>query len=191
MRERLTTLCARIKAIRKAQNLTLQSLAKKTGLTAGLLSKIENSRTIPSLPALMAISNALDTKLSDLFKDISCTDKSRWLLIRPYQQKIVKREEEHQLHYRMILETTLPAVNLQLMFVTVPSGGVSKPVSTDGDELLYILSGNFDYRIGNDLIKLAPGDMLYFDGELPHAPENRSITPGTLLALYFIKEPKP
>ena len=48
MREQLIVLGTRIKKIRKERKMTLQALADRTGLTAGLLSKIENFRTIPS-----------------------------------------------------------------------------------------------------------------------------------------------
>lgn len=55
MNEQLTCLGMRLKELRRKRLLTLQQLAERTELTAGLLSKIENFRTIPSLPVLLSI----------------------------------------------------------------------------------------------------------------------------------------
>ena len=49
MREQLIVLGTRIKKIRKERKMTLQALADRTGLTAGLLSKIENWSASPPL----------------------------------------------------------------------------------------------------------------------------------------------
>ena len=185
MREQLIALGTRIKMARKERKMTLQTLADRTGLTAGLLSKIENFRTIPSLPVLVDIAAALET---EFFKGMTLGSKARWLLVRPEEQKTVEREEGRHLHYRMILETSLSAVNMQMMYVTIPCGSGGEPVSTEGDELLYILDGRFRYRLGDEVVELTPGDALYFDGTLPHVPENDSGAPGTLIAFYFVRE---
>ena len=79
MREQLVTLGCKIRELRKKRRMTLQELAERTGLTAGLLSKIENFRTIPSLPVLAEIARALETGLSELFEDIVFSEKKNWL----------------------------------------------------------------------------------------------------------------
>lgn len=188
MREQLVFLGGRIKQLRKERNMTLQLLAEKTKLTAGLLSKIENFRTVPSLPALVNIAAALDVDLAELFRGMAMREKRRWTLINEEQQQPIEREEGRGLRYRMILETPLSAVSLQMMFVTVAPECGGGMVSTEADELVYVLSGNFGYRIGDDLVTLVPGDTLYFDGTLPHGPVNASGGGGTLIACYLLKE---
>lgn len=188
MREQLIVLGSRIKEIRKERKLTLQALATETGLTAGLLSKVENFRTVPSLPVLVNIAFALKIDLAELFKGMTAVKKSRWLRVRPEEQAPIEREEGRHLQYRMILEVPLAAVNLQMMHVTIPPGPGGETVTTEADELLYILDGRFRYRLGEDWVELAPGDMLYFDGMLPHVPENGSGADATLIAFYFLRE---
>ena len=188
MREQLIVLGTRIKKIRKERKMTLQALADRTGLTAGLLSKIENFRTIPSLPVLVGIAAALQIDLAALFEGMTAGKKSEWLLVRPADRSPVEREEGRNLTYEMILEAPLSAVNMHLLFVTIPPGPVREMVSTEADELLYIQSGSFAYRIGGDRIELTAGDCLFFNGALPHAPENDSGETAALLAFYFIRE---
>ena len=47
--DRLSRIGKKIKEIRKNRQMSLQEVASKSSVTAGLLSKIENFRTIPSL----------------------------------------------------------------------------------------------------------------------------------------------
>ena len=49
-----------IRQARKKRELTLSDIARHTGLSKGLLSKIENFRTLPSQPVLSAIARSLN-----------------------------------------------------------------------------------------------------------------------------------
>lgn len=187
MREQLITLGCRIRELRKNRKMTLQELAEHTNLTAGLLSKIENFRTVPSLPVLVEIARALQIDLSGLFEGIVFSEKKSWILVRRTEQQPIERESDHGLRYRMILETPLDAVNMQVMLVTEGAGPERTPVSTEADQLLYTLSGRLRYRIGDDCIELEEGDLLFFDGSIPHAPEHEAENRFSLLAFYFLR----
>ena len=41
----------------------------------------------------------------------------------------------------------------------------------EGLELLYMLEGEVDYRHGDQVYPLKPGDTLFFDADAPHGPE--------------------
>ncbi len=188
MRDQLVKLGKRIKAIRKEKKITLQTLAEQTGLTAGLISKIENFRTLPSLPVLVTIAGALKIDLAELFAGMNFEDKPHYLLVRKDEQEELEREDSPGMRYSLILESALKAVNIQVMLVTVEPGVKRDAVSGIGDELIYMLSGELAYRIGDDRVKLAPGDTLFFDGTIPHSPIHDGNTPVTLLVCYFLKD---
>ena len=57
----------KIKRIRTNKNITLKALAKKTGLTEGYLSRIENSENAPPISTLSRIAQGLDIDTSYLF----------------------------------------------------------------------------------------------------------------------------
>ncbi|ULT24385.1 helix-turn-helix transcriptional regulator [Sphingobacterium sp. E70] len=61
----------KIKEIRKEKGITIQEVADKAGVSKGLISQIENNRTIPSLLVLINIINALDVDLNEFFKDFN------------------------------------------------------------------------------------------------------------------------
>ncbi len=57
----------RIRARRQEKNITLEQLANKAGVTKGLISQIENNRTVPSLPVLLSIVHSLDEDMRGFF----------------------------------------------------------------------------------------------------------------------------
>ena len=186
MREHLISLGLKIKSIRKGKKLTLQEFAEKTSLSPGLLSKIENFRTIPSLPVLVRIAAALEIDMSELFAGMSFREHPRWLLVHPSDGKCVEREESVGLGYLALLETPLDAPALQVMLVTVAPGARRPPVSSEADEMLYLVSGELSYVLGEKELRMEPGDLLYFDGAIPHFPLNRGSGPAVLLVCYLL-----
>lgn len=56
-----------VRAFRRQQGITVAELAKTTGLSIGMLSKIENGHTSPSLTTLQTLSHALSVPLTSFF----------------------------------------------------------------------------------------------------------------------------
>ncbi len=187
MQTQLLALGMRLKAARRERAMTLQTLTEETGLTAGLLSKIENARSVPSLPVLFLIARTLQLDLAALFEGMEVAGDARWLLVRASDQRPVEREESRGFAYRMILEREIAAADLQVLLLTVAPGGVRPLASSEGDELIYLLSGRLRFQLGEEFVDLEPGDTLFFDGALPHVPYNESSEAASLLAFYFVK----
>lgn len=59
-----------IKEIRKSKGITLRELEKKTGISNGYLSEIENGRKIPNYLKALIIAKALKVDLNDIYKII-------------------------------------------------------------------------------------------------------------------------
>ena len=100
MRQNLIRLGMAIKTVRKEKNMTLKDLSEKTGLTGGLLSKIENFRTVPSLPVLVNIANALGTTPSQLLEGVGTVENKRWILSKSSEHKSIEREESKDFSIR-------------------------------------------------------------------------------------------
>lgn len=60
-----------IKEIRKQRNITLDELAKRSGVSKTHINDIENNRKEPTLTIAISIAKALNVQLTDLFKIIS------------------------------------------------------------------------------------------------------------------------
>ena len=188
MRQNLIKLGSKVKALRKERGLTLAVLSDMTELTAGLLSRIENFRTIPSLPVLLKIAGALSVSPSELLAGIGAAESHQWTLIRKNDRKIVERENSSGFRYEMLLDTESGSSNLQSMILSIDPGAKREKVTTDGDQFIFILNGEIIFQIGEDSINMASGDLLFFDGSIEHVPENTGSETAVLLAVYLLKD---
>jgi transcriptional regulator with XRE-family HTH domain len=91
--EILVQISQKIKSIRKEKGLTIQDVADRAGVTKGLISQIENSRTIPSLLVLIQIIKALEVDLNFFFNDISLEGREAPILV-------LRKEEYSQFEKR-------------------------------------------------------------------------------------------
>jgi len=66
----------RIKEMRLSKDLKLVEVAIKSGVSKGLLSRIENGRTIPSLPVFFNIISALDENPTTFFDQMNFDSNS-------------------------------------------------------------------------------------------------------------------
>ena len=57
-----------VRSSRKRLNLTVAALAKQAKLSTGMLSKIENGQTSPSLATLTSLANALQVPVTSFFR---------------------------------------------------------------------------------------------------------------------------
>jgi len=60
----------------------------------------------------------------------------------------------------------------------------------EGIELLYMLEGCVDYRHGEQIYRLEPGDSLIFDADSPHGPENLVSLPARYLSIISYPQAK-
>src|SRR5687767_15663953 len=78
----VSRIAQKIRDTRLEKNLTLQELANRTQVSKGLLSKIENSRTIPSLPVFVTLIQSLEISLKEFFQDMVLANGKNYLLVK-------------------------------------------------------------------------------------------------------------
>ena len=176
----------KVRELRSARGWTLDALARATGLSKGLLSKIENFRAVPSLPVLATIARALDRDLADLVADVQARPARPWLLVRSGEARPVKREDARGFRYRALPAADCGGTQFQAFRLELAPGASRDPATTDGDEFLHLMRGEIEFVLGDEEIRLAAGDSLYFDGRVPHVPRNRSRALAELLVIYLI-----
>src|ERR1700730_11895715 len=93
----------RIKERRREKNITVQELALRANVSKGLISQIENSRTIPSLLVLIEIIKSLEIDLNEFFKDIRSKAADLPILIkRKSEYDCFEKEHAAGFHYQRI-----------------------------------------------------------------------------------------
>lgn len=175
----------KLKLIRTDKGLKLHEVAAAAHVSKGLLSRIENGRTIPSLPVLISIVHALNEELSNFFHDIYNMQDKSYLLIRQADYSAFQKEDVGGFQYQHILSRTISTITVETVLLTLAPHSEREMITTDAFEFKYMIKGNAHYNIGTETIVLEEGDSLYFNGKVPHAPSNPSEQPCTMLVVYF------
>ena len=173
-------LARRIKGLRLDRSRTLREIAQATGLTEGLLSKIENQRVAPPIATLAKIAAALGVKLGYFFHEDE-----------PYVGCAVKRAAEGLSGMRRsrrtgyeysLLAADKPNRRLEPFLVRLAPGGRQKRrLLHSGDEFLYVLRGTLSFRWGREVFALREGDSITYDAAVPHLSSNPDRRRETLL----------
>lgn len=186
-RNELIQIGSALRELRLAQNKTLDDIADMTGLSKSLISKIENFRTIPSLPVLANICKVLDIDMGDLVQGIGTNRKTPYTVIRADQLKSVSRDDGEGYLYENILNSSITATIFDSFLLTIHPGAKRNMATTDGMEFVHMLEGEIDFHVGNKVVALVAGDSMYFDGRLPHIPVNKTQKNAKLIAIYLLK----
>ena len=182
----LSEIGKRIKAERVKRGMNLQEVADLAGVTAGLLSKIENFRTVPSLPVLLNISKSLQVNMYDLVENIENDRDIPFLLVKKAERVIEEREDSVGLIYESLVHQDIANINFRANIVKVKPHVTREPLSTDAMELIYVISGSVTYGFKNKEVTLEEGDSLYFDGSFAHSLRNNAETTAVLFKVYLM-----
>ncbi|MDX8474589.1 helix-turn-helix domain-containing protein [Mesorhizobium dulcispinae] len=173
-----------VRAFRKKLGITVADLAVTTGLSLGMLSKIENGITSPSLTTLKLLSHALGVPLTAFFR--SFEEERKAVFVKAGSGVDVERRGTRAGHQYTLLghigSDTGVVVEPYLITLTEDSD-VFPTFQHDGMEFLYMLEGEVVYRHGSNLYRMTPGDSLFFDADAPHGPEELTHLPIRYLSI--------
>jgi transcriptional regulator with XRE-family HTH domain len=179
----------KIKSIRKEKSLTLQDIADRAGVTKGLISQIENSRTIPSLLVLIQIIKALEVDLDLFFNDLGAHGNGAPILVqRKSDYERFEKEPASGYEYSRIFTKKVKQSTVDIVLLEIQPGSSRDFVQTEAFEYKYIISGKVRYQFTDQEIELEAGDSMLFDGRLAHNPKNEGDTTVQMLVVYFFEE---
>jgi transcriptional regulator with XRE-family HTH domain len=162
-----------VRAFRKKLGITVSDLARATGLSLGMLSKIENGVTSASLTTLQRLSRALGVPVTALFRRFE--EKRDAVFVRAGQGLVIERRGTRAGHqYELLGFSGGNATGLVVepyMITLTEKSDVFPLFQHSGLEFLYMLEGEVVYRHTDKLYTMLPGDSLFFDADAPHGPE--------------------
>lgn len=178
-----------IKERRREKNITIQELADKANVSKGLISQIENCRTIPSLMVLIEIIKALDIDLNVFFKNINHTaNKNPVLVKRRDEYEAFEKEHAIGFNYHRIFTKAISSSTVDIVLLELEPDARRPMVQTEAFEYKYVVSGQVEYQFNDESYQLNTGDSILFDGRLPHTPINLGNSKATMLVVYFFEE---
>lgn len=160
-----------VKRYRQQLGLTITDLGMRTDLSAGMLSKIENGNTSPSLATLRALSTALNVPVTALFREFE--EQRDATFVKAGHGLVIERRGTRAGHqYQLLGHSVHSDVSVEPYLITLESETEVFPIfQHSGVEFIYILQGRMVYRHLNATYTLTPGDSLFFDSDAPHGPE--------------------
>lgn len=165
----------KIREIRKEKGLTLQELAKKTGLSSSLLSQIERKLVDPTVSTFWKICTSLNIPFNAFFEggDVET------IVVRKDKRRVVELANSNVKYH----DLTPPnkAGTMDFIIVEIQPGDTTELelISHSGEESGYVLQGKLKVFWGNKEFDLNEGDSIYFSSMTPH----RYMNPGSELSV--------
>jgi len=174
-----------VRAFRRKQEITVAELSATTGLSIGMLSKIENGITSPSLTTLQTLAHALSVPLTSFFRGF----EEKRMAVHTKAGEGVELEREgtranHQYNLLGHIGANASGVIVEPYLITLSDQADVFPTFQHGGiETIYMLEGEVDYRHGDNIYPLKPGDTLFFDANAPHGPDGLVTLPARYLSI--------
>ncbi len=168
------TIGARLRAIRKAQRVTLVELAKTAQVDAATISRIETGKMTGTLECHIRLATALGVKITDLYAGIEeARVKDAVTLQAPLRQGEVYVHQAGKSAMTMLTTDVLKKKLMPVLVTIQPGGSTHKEEARVGTEkFLYVLEGTLEARIGEVTHELKRGSSLYLDASIPHTLKN-------------------
>jgi transcriptional regulator with XRE-family HTH domain len=159
---------------RKIQQLSLDDLAQKSGVSRAALSQIEGARTNPTLAVLWKIAVGLGMP----FQQLLGTQAGSGPKILRAGDSPPLRSANGQMESRLLSPGGAPP-GLEVYELRLSPRGAyqSEPHSKGTTETLVVLTGALRMTVGDESYELATGDTIFFNADVPHTYESRSSHP--------------
>ena len=172
-----------VRQFRQQLDMTLVELAKLTGLSPGMMSKIENGMTSPSLATLSALAQALNVPVTSLFRKYE-EQRDATFVKADHGLTIERRGTRAGHQYQLLGHSVGKPVSMEPYLVTLTEKSEVFPLFQHaGAEFIYVLEGEVLYRHADKTYHLTPGDSLFFDSDAPHGPEELVALPIRFLSV--------
>ena len=159
----------RIREFRKSRRFKLEELAKASGISKALLSKIENAKVGSPISVYSRIATALGVKFSDLFPDEE--KKGGCVVLRKSERKRVLVGQAVNGYQFEALGHRWPNTNFNpflLTYLPQPKKPRLPNFTFEGEEFIFLLEGKLDIFYDGEIHHLSPGDCIFLDGRVPH-----------------------
>lgn len=170
--EVVSSIGPKMKALRKAHGYSLQALASRSDVSAAAIHKIESNNMVPTISTLLKLASALEKPVSYFVEEEGGT-------VPGVKTEAANRSEIYTSHTGIELGGISGPYGDFLLagaVATVAPGASSgaKPMYHAGEELVFVLSGSFEFEVSDACYELEPGDSLHFRTQQPHTWRNRT-----------------
>ncbi len=168
----LVQIAPRLRQVRKKKDITLDDLAKATGISKSTLSRLESGQRKPSLELLLPIVAALSISLDEIVTSPRIDDPRVLQKSTRSDGRILTPLSQHH-GEPQAFKITIPATDRE---PTLRSHG--------GYEWIYVLSGRLRMVLGEHDIIMGAGEAAEFDTKNPHWFGSAGNGPVEILSMF-------
>jgi len=164
---------SKIRHLREAQDMTVEELAEASQSNLELIQQLENGALVPSLTPLLKIARALGVRLGTFLDDMP---QSGPVVVKAgLSENVVRfsgkteRPKKSALEFYSLASDKADRHMEPFIIDIHPSPEESHKLSShEGEEFIYVLSGEIEIFYGKDVHRLSVGDSIYYDSIVPH-----------------------
>ncbi|MET9700871.1 XRE family transcriptional regulator [Streptomyces sp. NPDC006529] len=162
---------------RRALDLTLAAVARRSGLSAPFLSQIENERARPSMRSLQRIADGLGTTAVELLAAADAVDR---------RVDVVRAREDPGLAPDAGVRPLVRGRQQMHALEFTGAQHADREFEHRGDELMYVADGAAEVEAEGSTYRLGRGDTLYLTGGVRH--RWRATSPDTRVLLVSVSD---
>lgn len=184
-----STVGPKISAIRQNKHVTVEELAERCGFSVKMMEKIEKGETIPSLGHLIKVARVLGVRLGTFMDD---NDRLGPVISRKGKVKTgsgfstSNNESGSGLTFHPLAGEKSGRHFEPFLIDIAPSPiEVTHLSAHEGEEFIYVLSGEVEVAYGKEHYRLSEGDSIYYDSVIDHHVHSANGEPALILAIVY------
>jgi transcriptional regulator with XRE-family HTH domain len=162
----------KIKEFREFRQIKRDDLALKANMDPEQLESIEEKGIVPSLGHLIKITRALGVRIGTFLDD---QDQIGPVIVKAGAEKSTlsfstkdEKTREHLNFYSLAQDKTSRHMEPFIVEIDPTNEPDYKLSSHEGEEFIYVLTGDIEINYGKEIYKLAQGDSIYLDSIVAH-----------------------
>ena len=170
-----------LRRLRVRRGLSLERLARASGVSRAMLGQIELGRSTPTIKVLWKVARALNVSFSALISDHD-EGASAVLLERIHAKTLTSADGTFR---SRALSPMHEPRKVEFYELRLSAGGVefAEPHPPGTTENIAVATGALELRVGDRRFRLAEGDAIHFVADVPHEYRN----PGNVeTAMYLV-----
>ncbi len=153
---------------RKARGLSLDDLARSSGVSRAALSQIETCKSNPTVGVLWKIAVGLGVPFAELIG----ASRSGAVVLRRADSQLLRSADGRFESRPLAPAGASPLVELYELRLAARSTHASEPHAPGTHEVVVVLTGQLRMRVGDETFELGAGDSVAFAADRPHMYEN-------------------
>lgn len=159
------TVSENIKRLRREQGMSMEELAKESGVSKSMLAQLERGDGNPTLSTLWKLANGMKVPFSALVAQ----PKAPYEIVRMRDLTPVLENGGKVKNYALFPDSGERRFSVYCLRAEPNSAWASEPHLRDTEEFITVFSGVLEVRVGERSFTLTAGDSLRFAADVPHA----------------------